>query len=96
MDPSTLTQEQWAQVGYMLKFLWGALGCAIIAGLSFVTAHAMIPSAVATRHIPERFEKLRAPLYATGSLGLLGMAVTLYFASQQIDWLFDMWPRWWQ
>ena len=44
MDPKPLSTAEWAEVGNALKFLWLALGFALVAGPSLLTAHAIIPS----------------------------------------------------
>lgn len=92
-----LTTSDWAQIGTALKFLWLALGCALVAGTSLMAAHAFIPSAVATRTIPQKFEKLRLPLYATGVLAVAGLFAMLALASVNADDIVrQLHPRYWQ
>lgn len=96
MDPQLLSRAEWAEVGTALKFLWLALGFALIAGPSLMTAHAFIPSAIGTRTIPEKWDRLRAPLYLLGIVCVIGIFTSLFMVSQNLQFLHDMYPRWWQ
>jgi hypothetical protein len=96
MDPQPLSRAEWAEVGTALKFLWLALGFALIAGPSLLTAHAIIPSAVGTKTIAEKWTRYRAPLYVLGLICVVGIFASLFMVSQNIQFLKDMYPRWWQ
>ena len=96
MDPQTLSTEQWAQVGLALKFLWAAFGSALVAGVSLVTAHAVIPSAVDTNSISGRWLKVRPLFYVVGLAGLAGIGIFLFLAASETDWIREMYPRFWQ
>ncbi len=96
MDPQPLSRTEWAEIGTMLKFLWLALGFALVAGPSLMTAHALIPSAVSTKTITEKWTRFRAPLYVVGVICSVGIFTTLFMASQNIQFPHDMYPRWWQ
>lgn len=96
MDPKPLSTAEWAEVGTALKFLWLALGFALIAGPSLLTAHAIIPSAIGTKTIAEKWTKFRAPLYVLGLVCVVGIFSALFMASQNTQFLHDMYSRWWQ
>ena len=96
MDPQPLNTEQWAQIGLALKFLWAAFGSAIVAGTSLLTAHALIPSAVDTRTISQRWLKTRPLFYLVGLTGVAGIAIFLFLAAGETDWLREQYPRFWQ
>ena len=96
MDPQPLTTDQWAQVGLALKFLWGAFGSALVAGSSLLAAHALIPSAVETRTISERWQRARPLFYVIGIIGLVGSGLFLFLAASETDWLREQYPRFWQ
>ncbi len=96
MDPNSLTTDQWAQVGLALKFLWGAFVSALIAGSCLVTAHAIIPSAVDTNTISDRWLKVRPLFYLVGLAGIVGIAAFFYLAAVETDWIRDVYPRFWQ
>ena len=82
MDPKPLTTAEWAEVGNALKFLWLALGFALVAGPSLLTAHAIIPSVIDTKTVPAKWAKFRAPLYAIGVTSIIGIFFALFMASQ--------------
>ena len=64
---------------------------------SFLIAHAIIPSAVATRSIPEKFNKLRPIFYIVGFLGLASIITFFclaYFNVYEV--LQRIYPSFWQ
>lgn len=96
MDPGQLSTEQWAQVGMALKYLWGAFLCALVAGGSLLTAHALIPSAVSTSTISGRWTKTRPVFYLVGFVALAGIALCLFLSASETGWIRDLYPRFWQ
>lgn len=96
MDPKPLTKAEWAEVGMALKFLWLALGFALISGPSLLTAHAIIPSFVDTKTVPAKWSKMRAPLYVVGIICFIGIFASLFMASENTDFLHRIYSRWWQ
>ncbi len=96
MDPQSLTPSEWAEVGTALKFLWAALGLAVVAGLSLVSAHAVITSLVDTETISARWSRLRLPLYLAGIAAVVGLFVCLVLATQNLSWLDTFYSRYWQ
>lgn len=96
MDPQPLTTEQWAQVGLALKFLWAAFASALVAGPSLLTAHAIIPSAVETNTISDRWNKVRPLFYLVGIVAVACIAIFLFLAATETDWIREQYPRFWQ
>lgn len=96
MDPQPLSPSEWGQIGTMLWYLWGALGCAFVAGFSLLTAHAIITSLVDSQTISSRWSNLRLPLYAIGVLGVIGVVVFFVLAFTTIDWIDVRYSRYWQ
>ena len=96
MDPQPLTTDQWAQVGLALKFFWAAFGSALVAGSSLLTAHALIPSAVETSTISDRWLKVRPIFYVVGIAALAGIGLFLFLAASETDWIREQYPRFWQ
>ncbi|MGA0276220.1 MAG: hypothetical protein ACO3L6_09380 [Dehalococcoidia bacterium] len=98
MDPQTLSRAEWGEIGNALKFLWLALGLALIAGPSLLTAHAIIPSAIDTKTVASKWTRFRAPLYIIGVICVVGIAasfvVAFSIANDVI--LNDFYGRWWQ
>ena len=96
MDPKPLSTAEWAEVGNALKFLWLALGFAFVAGPSLLTAHAIIRSVIDTKAVPATWAEFRAPVYAVGVASIIGIFFALFMASQNTNFLHDMYSRWWQ
>ena len=96
MDPQPLSPSEWAQIGTALKFLWAALGCAIVAGFSLLTAHALITSLVDTNTIPSGWSNLRPVFYFIGIVAVIGLIACLVLAAINLEWLEVLYPRYWQ
>jgi len=96
MDPQPLSSSEWAQIGTTLMLLWGALGCAIVAGFSLLTAHAIITSLVDTNTISHRWSNLRPVLYFVGIVAVIGVIACLVLAVMNLDWLDVRYSRYWQ
>lgn len=96
MDPQPLSPSEWAQIGTALKFLWAALGCAIVAGFSLLTAHALITSLVDTNTISARWSSVRPVFYAIGGIAFIGIIVCFVMVALNLEWLDIMYSRYWQ
>ena len=77
MDPLALNANDWNNLGNIITFLWLALISALITGPTLLIAHAIIPSAVATKTINEKYNKLRPGLYLMGGIGVI--CIILFF-----------------
>ncbi|MCH7734625.1 MAG: hypothetical protein IH868_08040 [Chloroflexi bacterium] len=87
MEIIPLTADQWGDGGNALKLLWLSLLFAIIGSGSFITAHAVLPSAIATGTVPPRLGKLRPLFYALGFAAVVGIAVNVVFVIDFLDYL---------
>ena len=96
MDPQPLSPSEWAQIGTALKFLWAALGFAIVAGFSLLTAHAIITSLVDTNTISAKWTNLRPVFYFVGIVAVLGVIACFVLAGLNLDWLDVLYSRYWQ
>jgi hypothetical protein len=76
MDPNTLTPQDWTNIHNWLTMYWIYFPIIIVFAFTIMTAHAFIPSAVNTGHLPPSFRKLRLPLTIFAIL-LLAVAVVL-------------------
>ena len=74
VDPQAVDAAMWAAIGHWMHWLWAYLFCVVILAFSFLTAHAIIPSLVATGHLPRKFLKLRSPMYLFAAV-FFGLAV---------------------
>ncbi len=87
MEIIPLTPDQWGDGGNALKLLWLSLLFALIGSGSFITAHAILPSAIATGTLPQRLGKLRPLFYALGFLAVAGIAVNVVFIIDFLDYI---------
>ncbi len=97
MDPNVISRSDWSDIG---DFLFGLLfvpGMMILAAIFMLTAHAIIPSLVASGHIPQEFLKLRGPIYTLVLISFLASIAFLVFVAINADNSFgEIWSRWWQ
>lgn len=87
MEIIPLTADQWGDGGNALKLLWLSFLFAIIGSGSFITAHAVLPSAIATGTVPPRLGKLRPLFYALGFAAVVGIAVNVVFVIDFLDYI---------
>ena len=75
-DPIGLTSADWLNIHNWLTLLWIFFPLIITFAFSMMIAHAFIPSAVMTGHLPRVASYLRIPLTI---IGLLALAAALAF-----------------
>ena len=90
MDLIPLTAEQWGDGGNAIKLLWLSLLFAVTGSGAFVTAHAMIPSAISTGLLPAKFAQLRIPLYLLGFAAVAAIAVNVFFMIGFVEYIDDV------
>ncbi len=93
MEIIPLTADQWGDGGNALKLLWLSLLFVLIGSGSFITAHAVLPSAIATGTLPQRFGKLRPVFYAMGFAAVVGIAVNVVFIIDFLSYFEDVFGR---
>ena len=95
MDPVELGPEQWAQVARALHYLFAFTGLALTAALAFLLAHAVLPSLITSRDVPEELGAFRRILYPVAALALLGTLYALgVVLTLAIGVLQQVYPRW--
>ena len=95
--PYAPTAAEWDMIGNNITFLTLALLSALITGPSFLIAHAIIPSAVDSKTISDKFNKLRPILYVIGFLGLSSIITFFLLAFFNIYPVLErIYPRFWQ
>ncbi len=95
-DPKALEALDWANLHQWLTLLWIFFPLVITFAFSMMVAHAFIPSAVLTGHLPARASVLRLPLTVFGLLAAVAAAVLAVFALT-MTWttLTNIWVRIW-
>ena len=94
-DPGAVTAFDWLQIGKWLTRIWIYFFLVVGFSATFLTAHAIIPSMVASGHVPSDWGgKLRRPMYATAAIMLVGMGIFLAFTVEQSHIIERFWDRW--
>ena len=92
-DPKALTGANWNDIHVWLVWFWTYLPLVIAFALSMVTAHAVIPSLVITRHLPASANRLRVPLTGFAFLVLVAAVVVLVLGINSTLDLEKFWDR---
>ena len=85
MDPNTLTTVDWQNISIWLTRYWIYFPVVILFAFTLMIAHAFIPSAVQTGHLPPVMARLRWPLTIFALL-LLAAAVVLMARIIDLTW----------
>ena len=97
MDPNVTGRSDWADLGEFLLGLFFVPGLMIVFALSMLTAHALIPSLVASGHLPEEARKVRPVFYVVAFAALMGVISYIAFVAVNADRSFgQVYSRWWQ
>ena len=72
----------WDELDTGFIFFWLALAMMVATAVSFLLAHAIIPSLVGTRDLPQGFARLRPVFYGATIVGLI-LALFLYYTTWQ-------------
>ncbi len=95
-DPSGLGSTDWANLSNWLTLLWIFFPLVITFAFSMMIAHAFIPSAVQTGHLPQKISMLRLPITVFGLVALAGAVITMVLvAMQATDTLGRIWENFW-
>ena len=94
MDPAVITNPLWTDIGNLLKLLWVLLFFVIVFASNLLLGHILIPTLVATRHLPERVAKLRPMFYGVSILALVVVAFIIVRIADLAHVLKDFYPRW--
>jgi hypothetical protein len=71
MDPQYLTKEHWDLIGILLPHLTVFVALMVNTAISFLLAHAIIPSLSMTRDIPDEVRNLRRILYPISAISFV-------------------------
>ena len=82
MDPAPIGSVEWSSIGSLLTNLWLVVLFIVIFATNMILGHNLIPSFVASRHIPGDWQKTRPAFYA---LALASFGVALYFLAKVVD-----------
>ena len=95
-DPSGLGSTDWANLSNWLTLLWIFFPLVITFAFSMMIAHAFIPAAVQTGHLPQKISMLRLPITVFGLVALAGAVIMMVLAAMQAtDTLGRIWENVW-
>ncbi len=94
MDPSALDLSQWRQLTSSIYFLWLWVPFMVTFALCMLTALALIPSMVGSRHLSQRTIAMRPPLFIVGFLSLVGGIGSLYMALSKLGVIDQIYTHW--
>ena len=95
MDPEYITKADWRDVGNLLTFFWLILLFAIGFGFNFLMAHAIIPSLISSRHLPQSVSKTRRVFYGGAFIALSLVVFAIGRAVVEARFLEGIWSRLW-
>ena len=82
MDPAPIGTIEWSSIGSTLSNLWLVVLFIVLFAANMILGHNLIPSFVASRHIPDEWQKTRPAFYA---LAIASFGVAMYFLSQAVE-----------
>lgn len=83
-DPKTITGADWPNISILVTFLWLVVIFNVGFAFAMLIGHAVIPSLIATGHIPSRFRNF-SPLLTVA--GFIALVVALLVVA---NWLFGL------
>ena len=85
----------WDELDTGLIFFWFALLMMVATAVSFLLAHAILPSLVGTGDLPQGFAKLR-PVFYAGAIVAFLLALFLYYITwETVSVYLEIYPRKW-
>ena len=93
MDPKALTSTDWHNIHLFLQWFWIYFPLITTFAITMLTAYALIPSAVATGHLPSSAAKLKLPLTLFALLVLTGAIIMLILGINQTLDVRNVWDR---
>jgi len=92
---SELTAADWVKLSELVAHLWFFTAALVVTGLTYMLAHAMIPSLMDTGDLPAAVaRRMRAPLYLIVAMGCVAVVVLVMKATLlALNILPDIYPR---
>lgn len=93
MQPTFIDAAQWGQLVGLIHYLFLFVLSVIVFAFSLLMGHALIPSLVATNHLPRGVQRVRPLFYLMALLALGGIGFFLWNAANHLGLLRDIYPR---
>ena len=95
MDPAALSGSEWSGIGSLLSNLWIVVALVVFFGTNMMVGHILIPSLVASAHLPGGAQKVR-PLFYAAAIASIAIAVAvLVQVIQDAEVLERFWSNYW-
>jgi hypothetical protein len=94
-DPNYLTTEIWDGIDLTLRLIWILFVLIFFFVVNFLTAHALIPSLLTTKSIPEKAAKLRPILYFVAMIFFIAFIFTFYVTLDSNSIIAKFYGRFW-
>jgi hypothetical protein len=95
MDPVALTGPQWTDIGDLLTRLWVVVGLVVFIATNMLIGHILIPSLVASSHLPMELQKTRPVFYLLATMGGAATVFVLFQVVTLARVLDSFWPDYW-
>lgn len=95
MQLSDLTADDWVRLSELVAHLWFFALALVATGLTYMLAHAMLPSLMDTGDLPAAVaRRMRAPLYLVVAMGCVAVVVLVIKGTLlALDILPEIYPR---
>ena len=95
LDPDYISGANWAQLGDTLFYLWGVPLVVLVLAFSLLLARAIIPSLVASGHLPAKVFQLRLALYGVAAVAVPTLVWVFLNLVREIRVIEDFYFKWW-
>ncbi len=93
MDPKALTSTDWQNIHLFLQWFWIYFPLVVVFAVTMLTAHALIPSAVSTGHLPQSVSRLKWPLTGLALIiAVVAIVILVLGINQTLD-VRNFWNR---
>ena len=93
MDPKALDSTDWNNIHLFLQWFWIYFPLVVAFAVTMLTAHALIPSAVETGHLPASASRLKLPLTALALVIAVAAIIILVLGINQTLDVRNFWDR---
>ena len=95
IDPNYIGSVEWHNIDQLVMWLIFLPLSMIVFAFSMAIAHAIIPSAVTSGHIPANANKLRPLFYGASAIGAVLVIIVVINIFTTVDVIRDVYPDWW-
>ena len=95
MDPVALGPDQWGELGKLLTNLWMVCGLVLLFAGNMMIGHIIIPSLVASFHLPSATQRARPVFYGVGAVSFVAAAFLLTRVMALADVAETFWKNSW-